>query len=204
MKLFFLSLVGLLFVSQVWALDPQKLYGTYIWGHNVYLNETHKWENGLWQTSEGQARMAELKKSGYNCYRRSPRQFTCHWKSKNEQLPADVEKFAADYVKNFKAEFRGPFDEPKDMINTSTEREWWVGGDVWVNGSHVTGYKWTHSFEHDQNFVVLPVNDEQPIPWFLFHSSELLHLPLQVQQKDGPDRKTQFMLEVNLVQSETH
>jgi hypothetical protein len=89
------------------------------------------------------------------------------------------------------------------MINTSTEREWWIAGDVSVNGSHVTGYKWTHVFEPDQNYVVLPVNDEQPIPWFLFHTSELIHLPIQVQQKDGPDRNTQFMMEVNLEQVET-
>lgn len=199
MKLFAYVFIFLGLQSNCWALDPQVLSGEFRSNGEIELAEYHLWEKGDWATPEGTARRKELSNQGYNCIRRNPKQFVCHLVSVNTPLPEDVKLYVQDYLKNFSIEFVGPFEEPKEMINTSTEREWWIEGAIVINKSKVRGFKWTHQFEPHKDLVVLPVSEEQPIPWFIYKSQELLHLPLQLQQKASPNVNKVFRLEAKFV-----
>lgn len=193
----FLSVLGL--QSNCLALGPQVMSGKFRSNNELSLVEVHIWEKGDWASQEGIARRKELSNQGYGCFRRSPKQFACHLKTVDEKIPADVKEYVADYLRNFSIQFAGPFAEPKEMINTSTEREWWVEGQIIINQVNVRGFKWTHQYEPHNDLIVLPVNDEQPIPWFIYKSKERLNLPLQVQQKQGANVSKTYRLEAGLV-----
>ncbi|MGZ3769950.1 MAG: hypothetical protein ACXVCP_08115 [Bdellovibrio sp.] len=195
-----LSVLSFLFIhNNVLASEPQKIAGKFKSTGAMELVELHTWEKGDWETPEGIARRKELSNQGYGCFRRNPKQFMCHIKSVSETLPEDVKTYVADFIKNYSIEFVGPFEDPKDMIDTSTEREWWIEGAVVINGSKVRGYKWTHQYNPHNDLIVLPVNDEQPIPWFVFKNNELLHLPLQLQQKNGTNVTKTFRIEAQFI-----
>lgn len=195
--LILLSVLGL--QSFCMASEPQILSGKFRSNNELSLVELHKWEKGDWASSEGVARRNELISQGYACYRRSPQQFQCHLKSSGGEIPDGVKSYVSDYLKNFSIEFVGPFADPKEMIKTSTEQEWWLEGNVIINQSKVRGYKWTYQFDPAKDLVVLPVSEEQPIPWFIFKTKELLHLPLQLEQKNGPNTSTVYRIEAKFV-----
>lgn len=193
---FWAVLFGLVFAvgNFSYALDPQSLSGSYEWQGELKKIAFHRWETGAWKTPEGVARKKALVKQGYVCYRKSPEEYTCHLKSSEGLLPENVKVFIADYLRSFVVQFSGPFLEPVEMINTSTEKDWWVEGTVIVNHSKIKGYKWTHQYNPHSDFIALPVSEEQPVPWFIFENSNLLRLPLQIEQKDGP--KVRFLYQV--------
>ncbi|MGZ3775821.1 MAG: hypothetical protein ACXVCN_19060 [Bdellovibrio sp.] len=196
-------LIGILSVlslqSYCLALTPQKLSGVFHTNNEISLVEIHHWEKGDWASQEGIARKKELTEQGYGCYRRSPQEFQCHMKTTTGEIPDEVKNYVIKYLKNLSIEFAGPYEDPKDMIDTSTEREWWIEGVVNVGQAKVRGYKWTHQYDTNADLVVLPVNDEQPIPWFIYKNNQLLHLPLQLTQKNGPKAHKVFRLEAQFV-----
>lgn len=181
------------------ASDPQPLSGQFRSNKEVALAEFHRFERGDWDTLEGIARRKELSNQGYICIRRNPKQFQCHIKNITEELPGDVKDYVVNYLKNFSIEFAGPFADPQEMMNTSTEKEWWLEGQVIINQAKVRGYKWTHQYAPHKDLVVLPVSEEQPIPWFIYKSKKMLYLPLQLQKKEGPNVSKVYRIEAGFV-----
>lgn len=197
---FLLTLLGVLSLqSYSLALEPQALSGEFRSNKQMSLVEYHLWEKGDWSSAEGVARRKELTKQGHICFRKNPKQFQCHLKVVGGEIPEDVGAYVVNYLKNFSIEFAGPFAEPTEMINTSTEKEWWVEGAIVINQTKVRGFKWTHQYAPHMDLVVLPVNEEQPIPWFIYKSKELLHLPLQLEQKNGPNSSKVYRIEAQFV-----
>ncbi len=183
--------------GSLYAHEPQTIEGKFVWANSLKVVEIHNWETGEWNSVDGQNRKKELTQNGFSCYRKNPKIFSCHQlvAGNDDDLTEDLKVSIDKFIRNYKITFEGPFAKPKEMIRTSTEHEWWIQGIVKINNVKVEGFKWTYQFEPHADLVVLPVNEEQPIPWFVFTNENTLQLPLQVEQKSGPNKQKLFLLE---------
>ncbi len=167
------------------AFGEELLYrpvGTYSYSKEVILKLKRTAETVGHLTDEGQARIKELRHTGFICIRKNQKESICQ-KSETDfpVTPAFIQKLVDEYLAHAKFIFPGT-GEPKVVFDgANTERL--VYEDAFLGSKKIDVYKITKTPE--EWFLSFPISEDQGIGNMTLESNHRLGLPLTMQSKEN-------------------
>ena len=167
------------------AFGEELLYrptGTYSYSREVVLTKKRTAETLNHITTEGQARIKELKKTGFTCIRKSQKESICQ-KTETDfpSTPDFIQNAVDDYLKKAQFSFAGT-GEPT-IVFDGANTEWLVYEDVYLGSKKINVYRITKT--PDGWFLSFPVSEDQGIGNMNLESNNRLGLPLTMQTKEN-------------------
>lgn len=176
---FALILLSSLVFSQELTFRP---VGVFSYNQEVRITKKRSAETVSRETTEGNARIKELKRIGFSCIRKDQVKSLCTKTETNLPTPEFIQTAVDNYLDGIAFTFSGT-GEPT-IIFDGANTEWLVQEEVLLGNKKIPMYKITKTFDGPW-YVTFPVSEEQGVGTLNLESNDHLGLPLTLEKKEN-------------------
>lgn len=148
-------------------------------------------------TPGAEQRLAQLRREGFVCIKKSPTAFRCTQMARPSELPPGLDETLQQKMKGVFAQFAGPFTEPELVSDTGQGREWLFHEEVLMKGGKAALFRLTEYFDGHSPAVTFPVSEETPLSFADFPSANELVLHAVVNARQD-ERTLGYLIEIRL------
>lgn len=178
MKNFFI-LSFFIFSFSAFAQSPRfRPVGDFLYTKEVLLTSKRTAESVSHVSSQGIARIKELKSDGFMCIRKNQQISICQKTQKNLETPDFIHTAVDNYLENAKFSFSGTGSP--EIIHDGANTEWLISELVVLGNKKIEMYK-IIKMANGSWFASFPVTSKQGIGTMEIFSDERLGLPLTLQ-----------------------
>lgn len=156
--------------------------GVFSYNNKVTINKKRTAETVSRITTDGEARIKDLKKSGFSCIRKDQEKSLCTKIETNLKTPDFIQVAVDKYLCGISFTFPGT-GEPS-IIFDGANTDWLVVEDVMLGNKRVGMYRITKTFNGPW-YVTFAVSEDQGIGILNLISNEQLDFPLVLEQKEN-------------------